>query len=68
MKTFLRVVVKEVTYPKVGLLLKKGDRVLTSDTKVNDDGETVVTVFRKYWFEVPVSIFSESDTCVFTNS
>lgn len=68
MKTFYRTVVKEVTHPELGLLLRNGDRVLTSEVRTNEEGKIVVTVLSKYWFDVPVSVFSEESVGVFTNS
>lgn len=68
MKTFYRTAVKEVTHPELGLLLRNGDRVLTSEVRTNEEGKIVVTVLSKYWFDVPVSVFSEESVGVFTNS
>lgn len=68
MKTLYRTAVKEVTHPELGLLLRDGDRVLTSEVRTNEEGKIVVTVLSKYWFDVPVSVFSEESVGVFTNS
>lgn len=68
MKTFYRTAVKEVTHPEFGLLLRDGDRVLTSEVRTNEEGKIVVTVLSKYWFDVPASVFSEESVDVFTNS
>lgn len=68
MKTFYRIAIKEVTHPEFGLLLKDGDRVLTSEARTNEEGEIVVTVLSKYWFDVPASVFSEGSVGVYTNS
>lgn len=67
MKTLYRTAIKEVTHPEFGLLLKDGDRVLTSEARTNEKGEIVVTVLSKYWFDVPASVFSEESVGVFTN-
>lgn len=68
MKTFYRTANRNVIHPEFGIILKSGDRVLTSEARTNDEGKIVVTVFSKYWFDVPISFFSEEHTKVFTNS
>ena len=68
MKTFYRTAKEDVSHPEYGILLKAGDRVLTSEARTNDEGKIVVTVLSKKWFDVPISVFSEEHTKVFTNS
>lgn len=68
MKTFYRTANRNIVHPEFGIILKDGDRVLTSEARTNDEGKVVVTVFSKYWFDVPISVFREERTKVFTNS
>lgn len=68
MKTLYRTANRNIIHPEFGIILKDGDRVLTSEARTNDEGKVVVTVFSKYWFDVPISVFSEERTKVFTNS
>ena len=82
MKTFYRTANRNIVHPEFGIILKDGDRVLTqlqhrrklmlaivaTEARTNDEGKVVVTVFSKYWFDVPISVFREERTKVFTNS
>lgn len=68
MKTFYRTAKEDVSHPEYGILLKAGDRVLTSEARTNDEGKIIVTVLSQKWFDVPISVFSEEHTKVFTNS
>ena len=62
MKTFNRTANRKVIHPEFGIILKSGDRVLTSEARTNDEGKIVVTVFSKYWFDAPISFFLVKNT------
>ena len=68
MKTFYRTANRNIIHPEFGIILKDGDRVLTSEVKTNNKGKVIVTVFSKYWFDVPISVFSEEHSKGFTHS
>ncbi|GEM_PF-7121486 len=65
-RTFYRTSNEDINHPEKGLIIKKGDRVLTSDVWTNTEGKNVLKVLDRYWFEYPASAFKESDVELFT--
>jgi hypothetical protein len=48
------------------IINKKNDRVLTSRIEEENNKEPTVTVFTKYWYRVPITVFKKGIVEKFT--